>query len=242
MKNVPKKPVKKTMSKRKKCTIVVVIVALVLALGITLWLWLRPEPVVVSSDDGSIQLTNRDFAYFYWTRVHSCMEDGLDVDLTKPLSEQSYSQTQTEDTRFMVRQAQTVGFELPDEEQKLIDDEIVNFQDTAMGREFASVDAYLCYLFGDGSDLESFKQYLYYEHLAKAYSNEMLLQSEPTEEELLAYYEERMDLYGEDGLEQAHSDLHREKYYKAFQQLSLTFPVAFYPENISLTAPDGLYE
>lgn len=256
MKNAPKKPVKKTMSKRKKCTITVVILILVAALAFSLWFCLKEEPAVMEYED--FRLTNRDFAYYYWTEVmysKGAYEDYLEVDFTKPLNEQAYSDTQTwedhmiDQTLEMIREtmalaleAEKAGFELPQDYQEAYDDVITNFYDAAMGQEYENIDAYLQASYGEDADLESFEQYLLYTHIASAYADELYLLSKPTEEEVQAFFADKLDYYGQDGLEQAGDDLYRDRYNNTIRQVTASYSFTTYEENISLTAPDGLYE
>lgn len=256
MKNVPKKTVKKTMSKQKKLTVSLVVIGLVLVLALTLWLCLRPEPAVMEC--GDFRLTNRDFSYHYWTEVmysKGAYEDYLEVDFTKPLSEQPYDDTKSwedhmidqtlemiQETMALAMEAEKEGFTMPQDYIDAYDDVIVNFQDAAMGQEYENVDAYLQSSYGDDADLESFETYLTYTHLASAYADELYARSVPTEEDVQGYYEENADYYGADGLEQARDDLYRDNYNNAIRRVTSSYSFVTYRENISLTAPEGLYE
>ena len=209
----------------------------------------------VLKSDG-FKLSNTEFSYYYWSEYFYSEETLKEqVDLTKPLDEQMYSETatwqdhltdrilsQVEETMCLVFAAEEAGFELPAEYEETLDDVMVNFIDSAMGQGFKDTSAYLKSLYGKGADEESFRAYLHDTHMASAYAEELYQTSAPTEEEALAYMEKNPAAYEEGGLAQAMEDLHAENYNNAILTVINAYTFTANRDNIRITAPKGLYE
>lgn len=209
---------------------------------------------VMKSED--FKLSNAEFAYYYWTEINSG-KDALQesVDLSKPLDEQMYDETRTwqdyltdhvleqvKETMALVFAAQDDGFELPKDYEESLDDVIVNFTDAAMGGGYKNLSAYLKEIYGKGAKEDSFRQYLYYTHMAAAYADTLYARSEPTEEEALAYMEKNPGAYADSGIEQALQNLHSEDYNNAIMTAINGCTFTTHRENIRITAPKGLDE
>ncbi len=209
---------------------------------------------VIKSED--FKLSNTEFSYYYWSEFNYNKEAlQNEVDVSKPLDEQMYDETNTwqdyltdyvlnsvEETMSLVFAAWDEGFEMPAEYEETRDDVMVNFADAAMGMGYKNVSAYLKDLYGRGADEDSFRQYLYCSHLAAAYADELYRRSEPTEEEALAFMEKNPAAYIEGGAEQAKEDLHAENYNNAILEVINAYDFTVSRENIRITAPEGLYE
>lgn len=181
----------------------------------------RSGPVVTC---GEFQLSNTELGYYYWSEyfyfagAYGEYLDGV-VDLTQPLDQQAYSDSQTwqdlileealgvvRDTMSMVFRAQETGFTLPEDYAQTYEAVLDGFAEAAEAGGYDTVDAYLQASYGAEASLESFSEYLYNAHLAAAYSDALLASISPTEQETAAYFDlhaaEYQALYGvsrEDG-------------------------------------------
>ena len=168
------------------------------------------DAVVVSGD---FSLDNTQLAYFYWSEyfyfsgAYGDYLDGL-VDFTKPLSQQSYSEDQSwedylleetlttvRETMAMVFEAETQGYTLSQEGQDELDAVLESFREAAETGGYETLDGYLQASYGSGANEASFTEYLGWSYLASEYADSLYEAIDPTEDEILAYYENHAGEY-----------------------------------------------
>lgn len=169
------------------------------------------DDAVVASGDFS--LDNTQLSYFYWSEffyfsgAYGEYLDGL-VDFTKPLSSQAYSETQSwedylleetlttvRETMAMVFEAEAQGYTLSQEGQDELDAVLENFREAAETGGYETLDGYLQASYGAGADEASFTEYLGWSYLASEYADSLYDAIEPTEAEILDYYENHAGEY-----------------------------------------------
>lgn len=244
-----------------------VVLALVLAIsGIAVFSAGRSKPVLTCGD---YTLDNTELAYYYWSEFFYFSEAYGEyladtVDFSQPLSGQTYDGEQTwedylleetlitvRDTMAMVFRAEEEGFPLPTDYDGTYQQVLVNFAAAAQEGGYRNLEAYLKASYGSGATQESFEDYLYNAHLAAAYSDHLLDQSLPTDDEARAYFETRqaeyVELYECDPeeestwLEQARLDLQYETYQNAFLTICGQYEFLVNYDAVELTPPENLY-
>lgn len=161
---------------------------------------------------GSHQLTNGQFAVWYWESYYDMMNYmgayasmyGLDVN--KPLSEQSCVMSQVPMTweQFLVMQAlntwqsysalcqaaETAGVVLSEKNQEMLAELETNMATTATRYRFESVDAMIQQDYGTGVTIEDYRAFLNTMILGDQYYQEQMLLKTPTQEDVADYYTE----------------------------------------------------
>ena len=164
-----------------------------------------------------------NYAYLY----------GLDV--SKPLNKQVYDQetgktwadtflesaeSSIKSTYALYNLAQEKGFKLSEDEQKAIDTELTNLEFYAMYYGYSDADTYLCAVYGNGSDIESYREYKTIKQTASSYYAEYADTLDYTDEEIRNYESSKDD----DGNERYHnySSLTFSTYYLAYTKWAPT--------------------
>ena len=200
-----------------------IVLACVLALAIAaaaLWLALgrRDQPVLQCARTGA-ELDNTQFQYYFWSQYYSLLSSygdsiGNYLDVTKPLDEQMYDDTNTwqaylqglalsqaTQTFQLAQAAQEADFQLPEQAAAQLDTlrQTVQQAAAADGHTTASgegdVDAYLAASFGKDADFASYYQYMYATHLASAYADSLYSGTEYTDAQIETYYDARAEEY-----------------------------------------------
>jgi len=228
----------------------------------------RTDPPVMTCGDFS--LSNTELSYYYWSEYFYFSEAYGDyladtVDFSQPLEDQPYDAsrswqdflleetlTTVRDTMSMFFQAEQTGFELPEDYLGTYRQVLVNFAAAAQEGGYADLEAYLRASYGRQADRESFERYLYHSHLAAAYSDRLLEDCRPSDEECRAYFADReaeyTELYGADPddesswLEQVRQDLQTEAYQNAFLTICSGYTFLVNEDAVKLTPPEGLYD
>ena len=215
----------------------------------------KKNSIVMSS--GDLKLDNNMFAYFFWSEIHERYDReggqaGPDLSLT--LDVQMYDETTTwkefliadivprvQEQMSLYVAAQAEGFKMPAEYQAQYDETVENFRQIALDMKYENLNAYLVDTFGPNASEKTFKQYLQYTFTADAYANELFQRTEPTQEQVLEYYEMWQAQYEDGNLETAESDLHKDEFYNSIERAKTENPIEVYEENIVITSPHGAH-
>lgn len=244
------------MKKRLWLILPCILLAVILSL-----LFLRPSPVLVCD---RVSLSPTEFSYYYWSEFFYFQEAygaylSDAVDLSAPLDQQAYSQTQTwqdylveealsvaADTLSMALTAEDAGFALPQDYEESLENTWNGFLLQSDG----DLKSYLKDSYGRGADAESFRLYLYRSHLAAAYADSLYAALDPTDEEIAAYYGnhagEYLDEYGltaeDDWQAQAREDLIQELAQAQFLEIRASYDFRVNYDAVKIVPPAGLYE
>ena len=169
---------------------------------------------------GDVELTNGELQSYYWYATYNFISEyesylayyGADLsqvglDVTKPLDQQLYPQSNETWQRIFLEnaitewhkysslalQAQKEGFQMREEMTKKYDELIAKAEQTSKDEGYASLDEMLKDELGPLSSVEGYKAYLWTYHYAMDYFDYKYNQMEPTDEEVEAYYEENKD-------------------------------------------------
>ena len=157
---------------------------------------------------GSLELTNRDLAYYYWSEYYFLINEGgssldPDTDPASQLADDSRTWQDTlldralltvQDTSAMVLAAQEAGFTLPADYQDSLEQTLQNLTAYAEALGFtdesgaADTAAYLRASYGPEADEESFRRYLEHAYLATAYADALRAQLEAPDAEAVRTY------------------------------------------------------
>ena len=163
--------------------------------------------VAISTDN--YKVSNADFSYFLNSLYHNYAESYssfltyLGLDTSKSLKSQTYTTDQTwfdyfvQSTEMQVNQAVLLceaakekGFELGEDDTKLIDAYISNLKSGAVGAGYASLDSYLAAAYGKGVNEEVLRNCLFIEMLSSKYYEKYTSELEFSDEEMEKYFEE----------------------------------------------------
>ena len=176
-----------------------------------------PEGIVMVC--GDLQLTGRDFNYYYWDTFYKVVETyGTGIyqyfDPDTPLDQQSYDEANTWQDAFLSMTvssivqtltfadlAQQAAFELPEEAVQSLRDLMDGYAQLAEEAGYDSLDAYLQATYGAQADTESFRDYQQTCLLASAYSDQLYSQPEFTDQEIEAYFDDYAEEYAAYGIE-----------------------------------------
>lgn len=162
-------------------------------------------PVLTRGDDTMDADQFRYYFCYQFANVISTYGDAA-FDPEKDLSAQAYDDTQSwqdflieqamtlaEQTSAMCLAAEDAGYKLP---QPLTDLESVTAE-TAKEAGYKSVDAYLTANYGEGADLEGYREFLEAMALASSYSEALHTQKQYTDAEIEAFYDSRAADYAD---------------------------------------------
>ena len=172
---------------------------------------------VLRDADGNkvLEITNSQLNIYYWGEFFAYVQYyGVPFDLSQPLSEQAYSDTQSWQDYFLesayatIRQyaalkaqGEAAGYTLPADYQTEYDTTIATLADYAVQSGFTNSDgtgnilAYLQDSYGSTVTEEAFRQYLLDYYYASGYSEEIYNAQTFTDQEYGEYYDQNSDLY-----------------------------------------------
>ena len=178
--------------------------------------------VVATSGDHS--LTNSQFQVHYWFAVRDfCNRAGIYVqymglDLTQGLDTQTCAMVegQTWQQFFLdqalsswelheaiYQQAQEAGFQMSEDSQKTIDSILESFADTAKDKNIESAEALCERLFGPGTTLQDYRDFLELIMLSSDYYDQVTSSFSPTDAEVEAFFNAHEAEYADNGLDKA---------------------------------------
>lgn len=249
MKRRKRKPLSKTH-------IIIMITALVLVLAaLAGWLLYRRQKNIVMTS-GDLVITNRDFSYFLWARVHEKYGENAEqtssLNLSLTLDVQMYDEDTTweeflkketidiiQEQMAMVLAAEAEGFQLPEEDQKNYEEELKSLRQIAEDMKYDSFKDYLVATFGKGATVRSFEKHLYDVYLADAYVDVLFDRTIPTQEQVEEFYEIHRSDYEEGDYDTARQHLHQDEFYNAIGKAKAEHPFKVLEENIVITHPKG---
>lgn len=175
------------------------------------------------SGDALSDVTNAQLSYYYWGELYYYIQsNGMPFDAGTPLSEQSYSDTQTWQDFFLENasdslvqiealkaMAEADGFTMPEEYQTEYDNTVSSMESYAQQTGFTNSDgsgdvlAYVQDSYGPAATVEDFQQYLYDSYYVTAYSDTIYESLTFTEDEVEDYYDENSDMFAAYGLEKS---------------------------------------
>ncbi len=143
----------------------------------------RTPDTVVAKYDG-VKLTNRELNYYYWNDYYYYANYGI-FEEDVPLTEQQYDSNTTwhdfmvesaltswRDMTDVVRVARSEGYELPEEYRSELASLDADLAESAEDNGFETIDEYLKWVYGEGSELESFRAFVENTYYMTAYSND----------------------------------------------------------------------
>lgn len=198
-------------AKRNKVVMTVVSVAVVLLIAAVIIfnssLFYTGVSAVCIGDE---HYTASEVNFFYYLSYYqmSSYASYMGLDTSTPLDEQEISDGETWADYFreqavttltqitvLWKQAQEAGFELSEEDQKSLDEQLAGLEGTATENGFSDVDAFLVANYGRGVDYDTVAKLMERSIIADAYSTEKKASFEYSDDELEAYYEENADSY-----------------------------------------------
>ena len=249
---------KKRLTKKQKNIIWISLAAVILLLaGLLVFSGIRKKQNDKVMTAGDTVIDNTMFSYFFWSEVNSRYAEGSEqvgpnFDLT--LDVQMYDDTTTweeyligditpgvQEQIALYKAAQAEGFSMPAEYQQQYDETLENFRLIASDMKYEDLDAYLVDTFGPNASEKTFQQYLQYAFTADAYANELFQRTEPTQEQVLEYYEMWQAQYEDGDPGTAGSDLHKDEFYNSIERAKAENPVEVYEENIVIAKPHGAH-
>ncbi|MDD3164830.1 MAG: hypothetical protein PHS97_03135 [Oscillospiraceae bacterium] len=218
---------KRAITARSKRQIIVLAVLLAAVIVAGVAAIVRRAPAQAPGSDTVVatcadrQITNRAFAYYFWTEYFYILNNASNVpEGLSNLSSQRYDETRTwqdyvmeqasdtlSQTLALVARAQQEGFSLPQSRQQELDALPETLAENAAQYGFtdeagnADVDGYLAESFGAGATQATFLQYMTDAYLAAAYSDALFYSAAFSEAEVEAYYDSFAADYESDGVE-----------------------------------------
>ena len=168
---------------------------------------------------GDSTLTNRTLAYYYWREFYSLASSygsylSYVMDPYARLDSQLYDETHTWDEIIMnyaldtysvcaaaCQQAKADGYQLPAEEQAILDSLEETITAYAAQYGYESADAYLQESFGPYCTMADYRTYMEEYYLATSYLSSRIAATEVNADILSDYYDENAESYAASGLE-----------------------------------------
>ena len=160
---------------------------------------------------GDKKLTNGELNAYYWMQVYDFLTNYgsyYNVDLTKPLGQQQYSETQSWEELFLEQalnswnryailqiMGEKAGYVLADDLMQKYNELPESLADLAEELKFETVEAMLAQEMGAGCTIDSYLKYMYTSYYCNDYFAELYKTLKPTDAELEAYYEENKDTF-----------------------------------------------
>ncbi len=180
--------------------------------------WNKRDDVVATLGDA--QLTNAQLQVYYWMEVYNFLNEYgayasyVGLDYTKPLDEQKNMEgTGTWQQYFLqvaleswqrdqsfVQEAHKAGFQLSEENQKMLDEVLSDMEATAKEAGFETVDAYIQDSMGPGTTAQAYVDYLRSYYTCSYYFGELYEKIQPTDEQIGAYFDNNVDAFTEEGI------------------------------------------
>lgn len=181
--------------------------------------------VNVTDQDGTAlaEITNAQLSYYYWGEIYYYIQNnGIPFDASKPLDEQSYSDSQTwqdyfvdsactslTQTEALKAQAQAEDFEMSEQYQSDYDSTVDAMADYAVQTGFTMDDgtgdvlAYIQDSYGSSATIEGFQQYLYDSYYIADYSDTIYNGLSFSDQEIEDYFDENSEMFTTYGIEKS---------------------------------------
>ncbi len=181
--------------------------------------WNKREEVVATM--GDLELTNGQLQIYYWMEVMSFIDNYsyylsyLGMDYKQPLDEQKsmgedgstwqqYFLQSALDTwrsnQSMANLAKANGFQLPEEEQKYLDELPATLEASAKKEKYDSADAMLQSEMGPGCNVEDYMAYMETYYYSYLYFAQLYEELKPTEAEIEKYFTDNADSFKESNI------------------------------------------
>ncbi|MCI8620050.1 MAG: hypothetical protein HFG44_08295 [Oscillospiraceae bacterium] len=212
------KQAKKEARKIKAMTIGFVAVVIVVVLAVAAGGFLNSgllESHTTALTAGSHKLTPAEMKYFYTDYVNNFANNSsyssmlnYIIDTSKPLDKQKYSDDQTwadylmegalnsaKDTYALYDEAQKNGYTLPEEQLQSIESSLNTVSQYASLYGYPNTGAYLKAIYGKGSSMDSYRNYLIINQTAASFANQHLTSLTYTDEDLRTKEAENFDAF-----------------------------------------------
>ena len=185
------------------------IICILLLLCLLVGCGAKQAPVLTCAD-ADYQLNSDQFQYYFCYQYANVLESYGDeaFDPAAPLSDQPYDDTQSwedfliaqgmtlaEQTARLCLAAKAADFALP--QGDALGDLAQITLETAQGCGYETVDAYLTAYYGEGADLDGYREFLEAMALASAYSEHLNTAPTYTDDEVEAFYDSRAADYAD---------------------------------------------